>query len=176
VIASEDQKFPYHWGFDFDEIQNAIDESEDGRRSRGASTLSQQVAKNLFLWRGHSYLRKGLEAYFTLLIEWLWPKERILEVYLNIAEFGRGIYGVGAASPYYFHVAPARINRYQAALLAAVLPSPRRFRVEAPSNYVLRRRDWIVDQMEGLGGTSYLTELRDPHPERLTDIKRRRRT
>mgnify|MGYP001203849323 CR=1 FL=1 len=175
VIASEDQKFPYHWGFDFDEIQNAIDESEDGKPVRGASTISQQVAKNLFLWRGHSFVRKGLEAYFTLLIECLWPKERILEVYLNIAEFGRGVYGVGAASRYYFRAAPARIDRYQAALLAAVLPSPLRFRVEAPSNYVQRRRDWILDQMESLGGPSYLAELRDPHPERLADIKRRRR-
>jgi monofunctional biosynthetic peptidoglycan transglycosylase len=175
VIASEDQKFPYHWGFDFDEIQNAIDDREDGGRARGASTLSQQVAKNLFLWQGHSFVRKGLEAYFTLLIEWLWPKERILEVYLNIAEFGRGVYGVGAASRYYFHIAPGRIDRYQAALLAAVLPSPRRLRVAAPSNYVLRRRDFIVDQMESLGGTDYLAELRNPHPERLADIKRRRR-
>ena len=174
VIASEDQKFPYHWGFDFDEIQNAIDEREDGKPGRGASTISQQVAKNLYLWRGHSFVRKGIEAYFTLLIEGFWPKERILEVYLNVAEFGRGVYGIGAASRLYFHLTPARIDRYQAALLAAVLPNPKRYRVEAPSNYVLRRRDWIVDQMEGLGGPSYLAELRDPHPERLADIKRRR--
>ena len=125
VIASEDQKFPYHWGFDFDQIQTAFDEAEDGRRQRGASTISQQVAKNLFLWQGHNFLRKGIEAYFTLLIEWLWPKERILEVYLNIAEFGRGIYGVGAASQAYYHIAPARLSRYQAAMFAAVLPSPR---------------------------------------------------
>ena len=176
VIASEDQKFPYHWGFDFDEIQNALDEREEGRRTRGASTISQQVAKNVFLWNGHSLLRKGMEAYFTLLIEWLWPKERILEVYLNIAEFGRGVYGVSAASSYFFHTAPARLDRYQAALLAAVLPNPQRLRVDLPSGYVLRRRDWIVDQMESLGGASYLAELSNPHPERLADIKRRRRS
>jgi monofunctional biosynthetic peptidoglycan transglycosylase len=174
VIASEDQKFPYHWGFDFDEIQNAIDEREEGHRLRGASTLSQQVAKNLFLWHGQSFVRKGVEAYFTLLIEWLWPKQRILEVYLNVAEFGHGVYGVGAASRYYFHTTPARIDRYQAALLAAVLPNPRRFRVDAPSNYVLRRRDWIAEQMDSLGGASYLEELKHPHPERLADIKRKR--
>jgi len=175
VIASEDQKFPYHWGFDFDQIQTAIDEADDGRRQRGASTISQQVAKNLFLWQGHNFLRKGIEAYFTLLIEWLWPKERILEVYLNIAEFGRGVYGVGAASQFYYHMPAARLNRYQAALFAAVLPSPRRFRIEAPSNYVLRRRDFIADQMEGLGGPSYLLELRNPHPEQLAQIKKRHR-
>jgi monofunctional biosynthetic peptidoglycan transglycosylase len=176
VIASEDQKFPYHWGFDFDQIQNALDEAEDGKRQRGASTISQQVAKNVFLWQGHSFVRKGMEAYFTLLIELLWPKERILEVYLNVAEFGRGVYGVDAASRYYFRMAPARLNRYQAALLAAVLPNPKRFRVDAPSNYVLRRRDWIADQMESLGGPSYLSELRTPHPEQLADIKKRRKT
>jgi monofunctional biosynthetic peptidoglycan transglycosylase len=175
VIASEDQKFPYHWGFDFEQIQEAIDEREEGGRMRGASTLSQQVAKNLFLWHGQTFVRKGIEAYFTLLIEALWPKQRILEMYLNIAEFGRGVYGVGAASRLYFHTTPARLDRYQAALLAAVLPNPRRLRVDAPSNYVLSRRDWIVDQMESLGGTSYLAELRHPHPETLADIRKRRR-
>jgi len=175
VISSEDQKFPYHRGFDFEQIQIAIDEREEGGRLRGASTLTQQVAKNLFLWHGQSFVRKGIEAYFTVLIEALWPKQRILEMYLNVAEFGRGVYGVGAASRYYFHTTPARLDRYQAALLAAVLPNPRRFRVEGPSNYVLRRRDWIADQMESLGGTSYLQELKHPHPETLADIKRRRR-
>ncbi|HZF16745.1 MAG TPA: monofunctional biosynthetic peptidoglycan transglycosylase [Steroidobacteraceae bacterium] len=175
VIASEDQKFPYHRGFDFDQIQTALDEAEDGKRQRGASTISQQVAKNLFLWQGHTFLRKGVEAYLTVLIEWLWPKERILEVYLNVAEFGHGVYGVGAASRAYFRMSPARLNRYQAALLAAVLPNPKRLRADAPSNYVLRRRDWIADQMEGLGGPAYLAELRNPHPEELALIKKRRR-
>jgi monofunctional biosynthetic peptidoglycan transglycosylase len=176
VIASEDQKFPYHWGFDFEQIQTVLDEAEDGRPRRGASTISQQVAKNLFLWRGRSFVRKGFEAYFTVLIEWLWPKERILEIYLNSVEFGRGVYGVGAASRYFYKMPPLRLNRYQAALLAAVLPNPRRYRVDAPSNYVLRRRDWIADQMESLGGPDYLAELREPHPERLADIKRKRRS
>jgi monofunctional biosynthetic peptidoglycan transglycosylase len=126
---------------------------------RGASTISQQVAKNLFLWPQQSWLRKGLEAYFTVLIEALWPKQRILEVYLNVAEFGRGVFGVGAAADVYFHKRAARLNQYDAALLAAVLPSPKRMRVNAPSSYVRSRQEWILGQMRGLGGTALLKEL-----------------
>jgi monofunctional biosynthetic peptidoglycan transglycosylase len=129
------------------------------RRTRGASTISQQVAKNLFLWSGRSYLRKGLEAGFTVLIEWLWPKERILEVYLNIAQFGRGTYGVEAAAQRYFHKPARRLRRAEGALLAAVLPNPVRLRVEAPSAYVRSRQEWIMGQMADLGGTAYLEEL-----------------
>jgi len=159
VIASEDQTFPDHHGFDFRSIDKALDERERGRRVRGASTISQQVAKNLFLWPGKSWVRKGLEAYFTLLIETLWPKQRILEVYLNIAEFGKGVFGVGVASESYFRKPAARLNSYDAALLAAVLPNPKRLRANAPSAYVRSRQAWIVGQMRGLGGTSLLQKL-----------------
>ena len=160
VIASEDQQFPHHRGFDFRQIDKALADRERGRRVRGASTISQQVAKNLFLWRGQSWFRKGLEAGITVLIEACWSKQRILEVYLNVAEFGRGTYGVQAASRRFFHVDAARLSRSQAALLAAVLPAPTRFKVDAPSRYVLKRQAWIQRQMNALGGTSYLAQLR----------------
>lgn len=159
VIAAEDQRFARHYGFDLESINDALEERERGRRVRGASTLSQQVAKNLFLWPSQSWLRKGLEAYFTALIEALWPKQRILEVYLNIAEFGRGVFGVGAAAEVYFGKRAARLNADDAALLAAVLPSPKRMRVNAPSSYVRSRQQWILAQMHGLGGTGLLKEL-----------------
>ena len=159
VIASEDQQFPFHAGFDFKSIREAVRHNATSHRVRGASTISQQVAKNLFLWSGGSYFRKGLEAGFTLLIEWCWPKERILEVYLNIAEFGHGVYGVQAAARHFFHEDARHLNRADSALLAAVLPNPRRLRVEAPSHYVLGRRDWIAAQMAELGGTSYLNHI-----------------
>ncbi|HET9475369.1 MAG TPA: transglycosylase domain-containing protein, partial [Steroidobacteraceae bacterium] len=126
------------------------------------STISQQVAKNLFLWPGRSYFRKGLEAYFTLLIELTWPKERILEVYLNVAQFGDGIYGVEAAARRFYGIPAARLGRYEAATMAAVLPNPITFRVQAPSPYVIKRRDFILDQMRRLGGPNYLDELENP--------------
>jgi monofunctional glycosyltransferase len=156
VIAAEDQQFPFHAGFDFKSIREAVRHNAVSRHKRGASTISQQVAKNLFLWSGRSYLRKGLEAAVTLLIEVCWPKERILEVYLNIAQFGPDVYGVQAAAQRYYHKDARRLNRADSALLAAVLPNPLRLRVEAPSSYVLSRRDWIAGQMAELGGTSYL--------------------
>jgi monofunctional glycosyltransferase len=156
MVAGEDQKFPFHHGFDVDAIQDAIDAADEGKRLRGASTISQQTAKNLFLWNGRSFIRKGLEAYFTVLIEATWPKRRILEVYMNIVELGDGVYGVGAASDAYFHVPPSRLGVTQAARLAAVLPNPRRFHVDAPSAYVQRRTAWISQQMGQLGGPSYL--------------------
>jgi monofunctional biosynthetic peptidoglycan transglycosylase len=160
VIASEDQQFLRHRGFDFKQIDKALADRERGRRVRGASTISQQVAKNIFLWRGQSWFRKGLEAGITVLIEACWSKQRILEVYLNIAEFGRGTYGVQAASHRFFDKDAARLTQAQAALLAAVLPAPTRFKVDAPSRYVLKRQAWIKRQMIALGGTSYLAELR----------------
>jgi monofunctional glycosyltransferase len=159
VIASEDQTFPEHRGFDFKSIDKALEQRQRGRRVRGASTISQQVAKNLFLWSGRSWVRKGLEAYFTLLIETLWPKRRILEVYLNVAQFGRGVYGVGAAGEVFFRKPASRLNTADAALLAAVLPNPIRLRVNAPSAYVRSRQQWIMGQMRGLGGTSLLKRL-----------------
>jgi monofunctional biosynthetic peptidoglycan transglycosylase len=166
MVAGEDQKFPFHHGFDLDSIQDALDDADDGKRLRGASTLSQQTAKNLFLWNGRSFVRKGLEAYFTVLIELSWPKRRILEVYMNIAELGDGIYGVGAASEAYFHVPPARLGPAQAALLAAVLPSPRRLHADRPSAYVQHRTQWIERQMQQLGGPGYLDGTHPPRPRR----------
>jgi monofunctional glycosyltransferase len=159
VVASEDQLFPEHNGFDFKQIQKARDDAERGRRSRGASTITQQVAKNVFLWNGRSWIRKGLEAWFTLLIEVIWPKQRILEVYLNIAEFGRGIYGAEAASQAFFHKSARNLSRGEAARLAAVLPSPTRYHAESPGRYVQLRTQQIEVQMAALGGTAYLAEL-----------------
>jgi len=156
LVAAEDQKFPGHHGFDFVAIQSALADADEGERLRGASTISQQVAKNLFLWNGRSFVRKGLEAYFTVLIEALWPKRRILEVYLNIAEFGDGIYGVNAAASQFFRITPAQVDSRQAALLAAVLPNPVRYRVDKPGPYVLRRAAWIERQALQLGGPAYL--------------------
>jgi monofunctional glycosyltransferase len=161
VIASEDQKFAFHPGFDFEAIDAALRERERGRRLRGASTITQQVAKNLFLWPGPSFVRKGLEAYLTMLIELCWPKQRILEVYLNVAEFGPGIYGVGAAAARFFHADPAHLSQPQGALLAAVLPNPKRLRVDHPSGYLYRRQAWIIEQMNGLGGAGYIREVED---------------
>ena len=159
VIAAEDQNFPYHFGFDFEQIEKALKQHERGRRLRGASTITQQVAKNLFLWEGRSLIRKGLEAYFTLLIELLWSKERTLEVYLNIIEMGDMIFGVGAASQIYFKKLPIKLTRSQAALLTATIPNPKRFSAKRPSGYILRRQNWILGQMSSLGGTSYLKNL-----------------
>ncbi|MBQ4854691.1 monofunctional biosynthetic peptidoglycan transglycosylase [Rhodanobacter sp. B2A1Ga4] len=166
MVAGEDQKFPYHHGFDLDSIQDALDAADDGKRLRGASTISQQTAKNLFLWNGRSFVRKGLEAYFTVLIELTWPKRRILEVYMNIAELGNGVYGVGAASEAYFHTVPAQLGPAQAARLAAVLPSPRRLHADRPSAYVQRRTEWIQRQMSRLGGPAYIEGHAPPHTTR----------
>lgn len=159
VVASEDQRFPTHRGFDLEQIRKAMNEAQRGRRARGASTISQQVAKNLFLWNGRSWVRKGLEAWFTVLIETLWPKKRILEVYLNSAEFGYGIYGAEAAAQAFFRKPAARLTRDEAARLAAVLPNPVRMRADRPSRYVQRRQGEIAAQMAALGGTAYLAEL-----------------
>lgn len=148
VIASEDQKFLEHQGFDFEAIGKAVDDAQRGKRLRGASTISQQVAKNLFLWGGQSWFRKGLEAWFTVWIEFLWPKQRILEVYLNSAQFGRGVWGVQAASRTYFGKDASRLTRAEAAALAAVLPSPNYYRVVNPGPYIRRRQAWILGQMQ----------------------------
>lgn len=157
VVAAEDQKFPIHHGFDFESIAQALDERK-GRR-RGASTISQQVAKNLFLWPGRSYVRKGIEAYFTILIETLWPKRRILEIYLNVAEFGPGTFGVGAASRRYFAKSPDKLSLWEASLLAAVLPNPKKMSAARPSAYV-RGRAWeIRTWVRQLGGTRYLADI-----------------
>lgn len=165
VVASEDQKFPDHWGFDVEAIERAYEMNQHSHRVHGASTISQQVAKNLFLWSGRSYFRKGLEAYFTVLIEACWPKRRILEVYLNIAEFGLGTYGAEAAAQRFFHISAAKLTRSDAAVLAAVLPDPKRLIAAAPSVYLQQRRDWILGQMQALGGPEMLGEI-DAYPSR----------
>jgi len=148
VIASEDQRFMEHKGFDFDAIEKAIDENRKGKRQRGASTITQQTAKNVFLWHGHSWVRKGLEAYFTFLIELFWSKQRIMEVYLNSIEMGDGIYGAEAVAQWHFHCTAAQLTRPQCALIAATLPNPLRFSSKNPSNYMLKRQTWIMRQMK----------------------------
>lgn len=150
VIAAEDQTFFQHWGFDFEAIEDAMVRNAKGRRLRGASTISQQVAKNLFLWRGRSFVRKGLEAYFTVLIELLWPKQRILEMHLNIAEFGGRTYGVGAASRRFFGKPAQQLTAEECALLVAVLPNPSELKVGEPSEYVRKRQNFILGQMYDL--------------------------
>jgi monofunctional biosynthetic peptidoglycan transglycosylase len=159
VVASEDQAFSSHWGFDFDEIQDAIKENQRRKRQRGASTISQQVAKNVFLWNGRSYVRKGLEVYFTFLIELIWGKERILEVYLNVAETGPLTFGVEAASRRYYGHSAKSLTRTEAARIAAVLPNPRLFSIKKPSAYTEKRTRQIARQMRYLGGRGYLKSL-----------------
>jgi monofunctional biosynthetic peptidoglycan transglycosylase len=159
VIASEDQRFAEHWGFDLDSIQDAIEERQRGGRLRGASTITQQVAKNLFLWSGGGWVRKGFEAYVTVLIEMFWSKRRILEVYLNIAQFGDRTFGVGAASGRFFGKRASALTAHEAALLAAVLPNPVRMRVDDPSPYVQERARWIQRQMRSLGGPGRLRDI-----------------
>lgn len=159
VVASEDQLFPQHFGFDFESMWGAFRNNMKGRRIKGASTISQQVAKNVFLWQGRSYFRKMLEAYFTFLIEIIWGKERILEVYLNVAETGPMTFGVEAAAQKYYGKAAANLTRTEAARVAAVLPNPNRFLIAKPSGYVLKRTNFIARQMRGLGGKAYLADL-----------------
>jgi monofunctional biosynthetic peptidoglycan transglycosylase len=161
VVASEDQRFPDHWGVDFAAIRKALMEYRAGDGLRGASTITQQTAKNLFLWNGRSFVRKTLEAGLALSIDALWSKQRILEVYLNIAEFGRGIYGVEAASRRYFGIPASQLSSVQAARLAAVLPNPKRLSAARPSSYVWERVAWIRSQMAQLSGLQYLRRLDD---------------
>ncbi|HAZ99545.1 MAG TPA: monofunctional biosynthetic peptidoglycan transglycosylase [Halomonas sp.] len=159
VISAEDQRFPQHRGFDFVEMRRAWEASRDGERLRGASTLSQQTAKNVFLWSGRSWIRKGLEAWLTLLIETLWGKQRILEVYLNVAEWDTGVFGLEAAASHYFGASGSALTERQASLLAAILPSPRTRSASRPDAQVERRSQWIRQQMRNLGGTAYLERL-----------------
>jgi monofunctional glycosyltransferase len=159
VIASEDQKFLTHFGFDLSQLRQAIADYRSGGELRGASTITQQVAKNLFLWNGRSFARKGLEAYFTLLIEILWPKERILEVYLNVAELGPGVFGVEAASTAFLGTSARELTAQQAALLAAVLPAPKDLSVAKPSAYVRMRQTEIAGEMRLLEQRGHYAEL-----------------
>lgn len=165
VIAAEDQKFAEHWGFDVTAIQAALQHNQQGGSLRGASTLSQQVAKNLFLWSGRSWLRKGIEVWFTGLIELLWPKQRILEVYLNSVEWGDGVFGAEAAARHHFKVGAPYLSRQQSSLLAAVLPNPREWSASRPSAHISRRAAWIRQQMWQLGGSHYLNRLQPSRPD-----------
>lgn len=158
VLAAEDQKFAAHWGFDLAAIQAALAHNDQGGSLRGASTISQQVAKNLFLWSDRSWLRKGLEAWFTLLIESFWSKQRILEVYLNSVEWGEGIFGAQAAARHYFSLSAQGLSDTQASLLSAILPNPRVWSASQPSAYISRRASWIRQQMRQLG-SQYLDAL-----------------
>lgn len=159
AIAAEDQRFPMHSGFDIDAINAALEDAENGASLRGASTISQQVAKNLFLWPGGGFVRKGIEAWLTFLIELMWNKQRILEMYLNIAQFSDRTFGVEAASQQFFQVSAQSLTAAEAALLAAVLPGPELYSLEAPSGEVLDRQNWILTQMNQLGGEVYLQRL-----------------
>jgi len=148
VIASEDQLFPDHNGFDINSIKDALKEKDKRRKQmRGASTISQQVAKNVFLWQGRSWIRKGLEVYTTFMIELVWGKRRILEMYLNVSEMGKGVYGIEAASRYYFKKSAKKLSRMEAALITAALPNPKKYRVNPPSSYMSQRGEQIVVQM-----------------------------
>ena len=151
VISAEDQNFLNHNGFDYEAIQKAYKNNQKGRRIKGGSTISQQTAKNVFLWPNRSWLRKGLETYFTFLIETLWSKERILEVYLNSIEMGNGVYGAEAASQYWFKKSAKKLTRYQAASIAVILPNPRKYKASNSSNYIENRKQWLVRQMQNYG-------------------------
>jgi len=160
VIAAEDQTFPFNDGFDFQAIEEAIDEKLDGGRLRGASTITQQTAKNVFLWPKRSWLRKVMEAYFTVLIDKIWGKKRILEVYLNVIETGDGIYGVDEAAQVYFGKSAKHLDIVDSALIAAILPNPRLWSPAKPTDYLIVRERWIRNQINGLGGTNYLKNIK----------------
>ncbi|MDO9261070.1 MAG: monofunctional biosynthetic peptidoglycan transglycosylase [Flavobacteriaceae bacterium] len=151
VIVSEDQKFIEHFGFDFEAIEKAFEGNQKGRKIKGGSTITQQTAKNVFLWPQRSYIRKGFEMYFTFLIEVFWSKQRILEVYLNSIEMGNGVYGAEAAAQHWFRKPAAKLTKYEAASIAAILPNPRKYKATNSSNYVERRKNWIVRQMGYFG-------------------------
>ncbi len=159
VMASEDQLFPDHNGFDIKSIKKALETNKKSKRIRGASTISQQVAKNVFLWQGRSWFRKGLEVYFTFMIELFWSKERILEMYLNVAEMGKGIFGVEAAARSYFKKSASKLTRTESARIAACLPNPKKYKAEPVSPYVARRAAWILRQMNNLEGDEDVQKL-----------------
>lgn len=167
VIKAEDYRFYQHNGFDFEAIQKAIEYNKNHKKKIGASTISQQTAKNVFLWPSRSWIRKGLEAYFTILIEFFWPKERILEVYLNVIELGPGVYGVEAASQKYFKKPAKKLNNSEASLMAAVLPNPIKFKIDKPSRYVLRRQRKIL----GTKIAKPTPEIEKPSIKEFLDIK-----
>lgn len=159
VIAAEDQNFADHWGFDFKAINRALIYNQKNRKIRGASTITQQVAKNIFLWSSRSWIRKGVESWFTVWIEVIWSKQRTLEIYLNSVEWGEGIFGIEAASRHYFNVSANQLTPYQASLLAATLPNPRKWSPANPDDKIQKKAEWIRGQMSNLGGKNYLKQL-----------------
>jgi monofunctional biosynthetic peptidoglycan transglycosylase len=168
IIASEDQLFPDHNGFDVKSIEKVITEGpKKSGRIRGASTISQQVAKNVFLWQGRSWIRKAIEAYFTFMIEKIWGKKRILEVYLNVAEMGKGIFGIEQASRQYFNKSAARLTRKEAAMIAACLPNPKKYVVKPPSRYINQRYPWILKQMNNLEGDREIRGLIEENEDKF---------
>lgn len=167
VVASEDNLFLDHSGFDFDQIEKAMNEAEKGKRQRGASTISQQTAKNVFLWSGRSYIRKGLEVYYTFLIETIWGKERIMEVYLNSIEMGKNIYGAEAVAQAHFKKTAKKLTADESALIAATLPNPIRFNSAKPSPYIIKRQGKILDLMGKVNPVDF-----DKEPEPKKDVKK----
>ncbi len=168
VIASEDQLFPNHNGFDVRSIQRVINSpSRKQKPMRGASTISQQVAKNVFLWQGRSWVRKGLEVYFTFMIEFIWGKKRILEVYLNVAEMGKGVFGIEAAAQSYFGKPAGKLTATESAKIAACLPSPKKHQVSPPSGYIAKRYPWVVRQMNNLRPDADIRNLLEPKTKKL---------
>ncbi|MDR2651210.1 MAG: monofunctional biosynthetic peptidoglycan transglycosylase [Prevotellaceae bacterium] len=176
AIASEDNNFLGHSGFDFVAIEDAINEYKHGKRKRqrGASTISQQTAKNVFLWQGRSWVRKGLEVYFTFLIENLWSKERIMEVYLNVIEMGDGIYGAEAAGQTYFHTSAKKLSKWQSALITACYPNPRKRNPAKPSTYIVKRANQIVSLMSKIGNTEFTSENIKAAKERYRQYKKKK--
>lgn len=175
VVCSEDQNYLKHYGFDFDAIEKAMKTNENGGKLRGASTISQQTAKNVFLWPGRSYLRKGFEVYFTLLIELLWSKERIMEVYLNSIEMGKGVYGAEAAADYWFHKQAKDLSKAESAAIAAILPAPLRYSANPAGPYVEKRKNWISRQMSFWGNQLDYEKYNDEDSESGTSSKKSRR-
>ncbi|NUM51417.1 MAG: monofunctional biosynthetic peptidoglycan transglycosylase [Flavobacteriales bacterium] len=159
VICAEDQNFVRHYGLDFGAIEKAQEHNKKSKRKRGASTISQQVAKNVFLWPGRSWIRKGFEVYFTLLIELIWNKKRILEMYLNVAEMGKGIYGAEAAARHHFKKSAKKLSKHEAALIVVCIPNPVKFNASRPSSYIYSRQAWLINQMRLFGGVKYLEKL-----------------
>ena len=159
VIASEDQLFPDHDGFDFKSIEKAMKHNQKSRSMHGASTISQQVAKNVFLWQGRSWLRKGLEVYFTFMIEWVWGKKRILEMYLNVSEMGKGIFGIDSAAKHYFNKTAKTLTRPESAMIAGCLPNPKLYTIKPLSRHVASRYPWILYQMNRLQGDEDVQRL-----------------
>ncbi len=173
VVCAEDQKYLDHFGFDLEAIKSVLENKKNKKRVRGASTISQQTAKNLFLWPGRSWIRKGLEVYFTLLIETFWSKKRILEVYLNIVEMGEGIYGAEAASQYYFKKSAYQLSKPEAALIAATLPNPRKYSVSKPSSYIRGRQNWIMRQMSYWGNNFDFSKKEEETKQQNNNSKRK---